>query len=433
MRGVILLVAAGAAARLNGQANGLPLQPTRHIRFETHEGTWMSVDVSPDGRTIVFDLLGDLYTVPMAGGRATRITSGIAADYQPRFSPDGRRIVFVSDRDGSFNLWLVAPDGGHPREMTHARYLDQEGRRFLQPVWTPDGRAIVVSESDDASGSFDLMAYDTLGQAWPDVALRAPAPPASDGAWAGAYYTAGAAFGRDFGGLYATQFTGTHGRWDPQAATYQVIHVAWPNGERRTVTTETGSAVQPLVSPDGRYLAYATTYPSRHGPTTGLRLLDQETGVTKWCLDHIEPSLQGSIVAWQQGLLPNAAFTPDGAAIVVSFDGKLWHVAVPSCQVRPIPFTATVDQKLGPLLRFSTRADDGPATARVIRELQPSPDGKWLAFVALGKVWIVALPDGTSQRLTNARSDQTEYAPAWSPDGRYLAFASWSERGGDIY
>ena len=91
------------------------LGPATQLSFETDEGTWMNVDVSDDGQTLVFDLLGDLYTIPIGGGLATRISSGQAFDMQPRFSPDRSSIAFISDRDGNFNLWLMDPDGSNPR------------------------------------------------------------------------------------------------------------------------------------------------------------------------------------------------------------------------------------------------------------------------------------------------------------------------------
>ena len=89
------------------KSHGLPLTPDRTIEFTTDEGTWVSLDVSPDGKTIVFDLLGDLYTVPIAGGEAKAITTGLAFDSQPSYSPDGKLIAFVSDRDGADNLWIA--------------------------------------------------------------------------------------------------------------------------------------------------------------------------------------------------------------------------------------------------------------------------------------------------------------------------------------
>ena len=70
----------------------------RTITINTTETTWTNLDVSPDGSTIVFDMLGDLYTVPIAGGEAAALTDGIAWNFQPRYSPDGSRIAFITDR-----------------------------------------------------------------------------------------------------------------------------------------------------------------------------------------------------------------------------------------------------------------------------------------------------------------------------------------------
>src|SRR5206468_12737488 len=95
-------------ARANPIQEGLPLKPERTIRFTTDVGSWLSLDVSPDGQTIVFDHLGDLYTIPITAGKATPLTRGMALGAQPRFSPDGKRIVFVSDRGGASNLWIMS-------------------------------------------------------------------------------------------------------------------------------------------------------------------------------------------------------------------------------------------------------------------------------------------------------------------------------------
>ena len=90
--------ASTARAPRDPMQEGLPLRPERTLEFTTREGSWMSVDVSPDGRTLVFDLLGDIYTMPAAGGTATPLTRGMGMDAQPRFSPDGKRVVFVRCR-----------------------------------------------------------------------------------------------------------------------------------------------------------------------------------------------------------------------------------------------------------------------------------------------------------------------------------------------
>ncbi len=147
-----LLVTSVASPGLLAQGNGsggdeLPLQPARWARFTTSEGTWISLDVSPDGQSIVFDMLGDLYTIPIAGGTATRLTDGIAHDMGPRFSPDGREIVFVSDRSGDDNVWLIATDGSDVRPLSKG-----VGSAYMSPEWTPDGDYIVVSRQAPLQG-----------------------------------------------------------------------------------------------------------------------------------------------------------------------------------------------------------------------------------------------------------------------------------------
>jgi|GEM_PF-4648952 len=121
------------------QLRELPLTVTKPLRFTTDEGTWLSLDVSPDGKTIAFDLLGDLYALPIEGGKATRITSGQAFDGQPHWSPDGKTIVFTSDRTGTDNLWLVNANGTGARALTR-----EDGRTFISPTWTPDGKYVVA-------------------------------------------------------------------------------------------------------------------------------------------------------------------------------------------------------------------------------------------------------------------------------------------------
>src|SRR5688572_27694787 len=128
----------------NPLQEGLPLAPARTIRFTTDVGTWMSLDVSPDGRTIVFDHLGDLFTVPITGGRATPLTKGMAVDAQPRFSPDGKRIVFVSDRRGAANLWLLSLDQKDTVQVTRERTTS-----FDSPEFSPDGKYIIASRGNN--------------------------------------------------------------------------------------------------------------------------------------------------------------------------------------------------------------------------------------------------------------------------------------------
>src|SRR5438093_6793399 len=156
-----LLVALQPKDTSSKRAGGLPLTPTRTVRFTADEGTWLSVDVSPDGRSIVFDLVGDLYTLPIEGGRATRITAGPAWDAAPRYSPDGKTIVFVSDRSGSENLWVADADGRNPRAITRT-----EGYGYVSPEWTPEGSFILATRrpmARERSDASDLYLYHRDG------------------------------------------------------------------------------------------------------------------------------------------------------------------------------------------------------------------------------------------------------------------------------
>ena len=136
----------------------LPLEAERKVEFTTSEGTWLSLDVSPDGTTIIFELLGDLYTLPIKGGNATRITEGMAFDSQPSYSPDGKRIAFLSDRSGSENLWIANADASEPKQLTK-----DDGAEFASPTWSADGNYVIVSRTGWGLRTFELWMYHVQG------------------------------------------------------------------------------------------------------------------------------------------------------------------------------------------------------------------------------------------------------------------------------
>ena len=397
-------------------ADTLPLVPTRPLRFTTDEGTWMSLDLSPDGRLIVFDLLGDLYTLPAAGGKATRITSGSGFDGQPRFSPDGKSIVFVSDRSGSENLYLVSPDGTNLRPITRG-----QAQAFISPDFTPDGEYVVVSRSGD------LWLYHRNGGN--GLRLTGQTPPAGGGGGGpgGGSQPSnfmGASVAPDGRFIYSGARTGPAG-YNQMMGTTQVVMYDRQTGQVVPRTLNLGTGFRPAVSPDGRSLAYA----SRRMATTGLKVRDLASGDERWVATDIQRDdieSRGS-----RDLLPGYAWTPDSKAIVLSHHGKIWSVNAASGRQTPIPFTADVDMMLGELVKFEYPVNDSTLTVRQVRGARPSPDGRRLAFSALDHLWIMDLPSGTPRRLTT--STDGEHSPAWSPDGRYLAYVSWSEEGGDIW
>ena len=157
--------------RTKDKKKTLPLAPERKIEFTTDEGTWISLDVAPDGQTIVFELLGDLYTLPVAGGQARPLTEGMAFDSQPRFSTDGKRIVFLSDREGAENVWTMAPNGADARAITK-----DEKSEFASPSFTPDGDYVLVSKMPDDAQAFELWMYHVKGGSGVQVTKAKPKP-----------------------------------------------------------------------------------------------------------------------------------------------------------------------------------------------------------------------------------------------------------------
>ncbi len=392
----------------------LPLTTTRTVEFETSEGTWLSLDVSPDGRTIVFELLGDLYTMPAAGGAATRLTSGPAFDSQPRWSPDGKRIVFLSDRSGAENIWLCDADGKNPKALTKGT-----NNLYASPEWTPDGNYIVASRTSGVLGSvYELWLYHKDGGSGAAM-LRVQAgpnqPPPMN--------TLGAAFGKDPRYIWVARHRGGFG-YDLQYPLWQLAIYDRQLGRTFPQTDLYGSAMRPVLSPDGTWLVYATRYDAE----TGLRLRNLQTGDERWLVYPVTRDDEES--RFTRDLYPGFSFTPDSKAIVASYGGKIWRVEVPSGQATAIPFTAQVTMNLGPLVRFAYRVDTGAVLLRQIRNASPSPDGKRLAFSALDRLYVMDLPGGTPRRLTN--DTVHEQVPMWSPDGQWLAYVTWSNSGGSI-
>src|ERR1700681_3777628 len=140
------------------EKKGLPLKSDRKIEFTTDEGTWLSLDVSPDGKSIVFELVGDIFTLPIEGGQAKLISGGMAFDSQPKFSPDGQWIAFLSDREGSENIWIMHPDGTGVKKVSK-----DPNNEFTSPGWAPDGKYIFVSKAQFGIGSSEIWMYHLDG------------------------------------------------------------------------------------------------------------------------------------------------------------------------------------------------------------------------------------------------------------------------------
>ena len=393
----------------------LPLDAARQFTLDTREGTWLSLDVSPTGQSIVFDMLGDLYTMPFSGGDAKRLTSGLAYDTQPRYSPDGRTIVFISDRDGADNVHLLDVASLAVTAVTRGK-----ASVYLSPDYSPDGKYIVASKGGFRGGLPKLWQYHVDGGA--GVALYADPVPTPPG---GAVQQAGAAFSADGAMIYYTQRSGAW-NYNSQFPQYQVWAYNRETGEREPLSSRYGSAVRPTLSNDGRWLVYG----SRHEDKTGLRIRDLATGDERWLAYPTQRDEMESRAPMDA--LPGMSFTPDSKELVASYGNRIWRVPVDGSGQTEIPFHVQASVDVGPELAFRYPiADSAQFTVRQIRDGVPSPDGRMLAFISLDRLYVMDWPTGTPRRVSNLNTIEAD--PAWSPDGRALAWVTWADNGGRLY
>jgi len=385
----------------------LPLEPGRKVQFSTQEGTWISVDVHPSGTKIVFDLMGDIYEMPITGGEAKAITQGVPYDVHPKYSPDGKSIVFISDKSGSDNIWtLELKEGSEPKALT--KDTDQ---LYASADWSPDGQYIVGTK-----GRRNMKPYiyhkDGGGGA---QLIKEPAN----------LKTIDPAFSPDGQSIY---FSRRNGAWNynAQLPQYQIMRFNLEDGDTETLTSRYGSAFTPTLSPDGRWMVYG----SRFEEQTGLVLRNLADGKERWLAYPVQRDEQESIAP--MGVLPAMSFTPDSKKLIASYGGKIHAIDIASNSATEIPFTVDAQLDLGPQLSFKYPiSDETKATATQIRDGVVSPDGKRLAFTALNRLYVMNLPSGTPVRVS--QHNFVEAQPAWSPDGTALVFTTWQTGGGHLY
>ena len=409
---------AGEAATTEGWDVTAPRGATmREVAIDTDEGTWMDVAVSPDGRMLAFSMLGDIYTMPVTGGTPTRIAEGLAWDVQPRFSPDGSRIAFISDRGGGDNIWLMNTDGSNKLQVTK-----EDFRLLNQPSWSPDGRYIVAKKhftTQRSAGTGEIWLYHVSGGGGVQLVKRANEAVqkelgepiyAPDGN--AIYYTRNITPGTTF--EYAQ---------DSTQGIFNIERYDIDTGEVTTAVGGYGGAVRPVPSPDGSKLAFVR----RDRDQSQLWVKDLDTGREQMIYGQLDLDLQETWAVY--GVYPMMDWMPDNRSLVVWAGGKLNRVQADGSGASVIPFrisdTRMVAQAPHPVI------DVAPAsfTAKIPRFASVSPDGRTVVFESLGKLYTKPVGSNAAPRRLTSGGEGQELWPAWSRDGDRIAFVRWSDEG----
>ncbi|HEX9615550.1 MAG TPA: amidohydrolase family protein, partial [Bacteroidota bacterium] len=387
--------------------------PTTEVEFTTTEGTWMAVDVSPDGKHIVFDLLGDIYSLPISGGDAKALTSGPAYDVQPRFSPDGKQISFTSDRDGLDNLWIMNVDGSGLNQVTK-----EKERQVNNAVWTPDGQYLVGRKhyrNTRSLGAGEMWVYHVTGgeglqltkrKNWQQDAGEPCLSP--DGRYV--------FWSEDVtpGGMF--QYNK-----DPYDVIYAIKRLDRETGKIESFIQNEGGSARPQISPDGKTMAFVR----RVRLNTVLYLHDFESGKETRLYDQLDHDQQEAWAVF--GVYPGFSWTPDGKAIVIWAKGKLWKINTANGNPAEIPFRVNVNQTITEAVRFPQNIAPESFDVKMLRWVTVSPDQKAVVYAAMGKLWIRELPRGTPARLTGDEQNLEMY-PSFSADGQWIVYATWNDR-----
>ena len=390
----------------------------KELSLSVDEGTWMNLDVSPDGSKLVFDLLGDIYIMPATGGKATALRSGLAFEVQPRFSPDGKRISFTSDAGGGDNIWIMNVDG------TDARQVTKEDFRLLNnAVWTADGEYLIARKhftSQRSLGAGEMWMYHKTGGSGLQITERKNDQQdvnepsiSSDGHYL--YYCEDVYPGGYF------QYNK-----DPNSQIYQVKQYDFQTGEIETITGGPGSASRPTISHNNQFLAFV----KRVRTKTVLYIHDLKTGEEWPVYDQLNKDQQEAWAIF--GTYPNYTWSPDDQFIYLWAGGKIQKLNVAEKTISNIPFQVDNTIKIAEALKFKRDINPEQFDVKVISNAVTSPDGNTLVFNALGSLYKKTLPSGSPQRLTG--SSDFELEPVFTPDGNAIVYVAWDDENmGAVY
>ncbi len=406
------------------------------VDFTTDEGTWMSVDISPNGQWMVFDLLGHIYRVSATGGQAECLTqdSGIALNFHPRISPNGQSIAFVSDRAGQNNLWQMDIDGSMPQIV-----FEDAVSRITSPTWMSDGSAIVAVREFP---TYSIHRRSARIWSFPlNQPSRIPEQIVGQPSGVQSYWPSVSADGQHLYYMHATFAEPLHGMQRYQhvrrleLASGRIEAITVPEG-KEFYKAEGPTELAPELSPDGRWLAFARRIDggrlSYRGHEirgrTALWIRDLHSGEERLLADPITFDMQNAHGMKNLRVLPGYSWDKQSRSLVYSQGGALRRVWLEDGRIEKIPFTARVRRTASQQARSTHDIDDQPFESRFIRWPDLSPDGGTVVFEAAGWIWKLSLPNGRPEKLIRGTTGLVnQFMPAISPNGKDVAFVSWDD------
>lgn len=384
---------------LKDQSNKLPIKPERTIQFTTNEASWIDLDISSNGKSLLCSFLGNLYSLSATGGTAKQLTRGLAINRYPVWSPDGKYFAYTSDADGFIRIHISDSIGKFHKILGEVR--NQLEPEHISLLWLPDSKHILVGTE----------IYDLNGQVSPLPKELKVVLGFSNGEKF--LYYIQELFSESSTLIKLDRLTGKKNK-------LLINNNPWYNFDWHNAR----------ISPDGEFLTYLKfTWidggSGKHGATDSLMIVNLNTG---------EERLLANLGIKFTGVINNLhySFSSDSKYLFIGYGGKIHRVEILTGKNDVIPFTANVKVDMGVLDYHKFPVSLDSFEVKYIRSAQKSPDGKHLVFSALNKIYIIDLPNGKPRILTDQPFNQ--FQPSYSPDGRWICYVSWSDtEGGCIW
>ncbi|MEO9944527.1 amidohydrolase family protein [Paraglaciecola sp.] len=386
------------------------------VSISTDETTWSSLDITPDDKHIVFDMLGDIFIVDSAGGDAKALTQDFAWNIHPAVSPDGKKIAFISDRGGLSNLWVMNLDGTNLKQVSTEKY-----NLIHSPKWSPDGQYIAVSKGIMSSRSIpagEIWLYHHAGG--DGLAIKKRVNGKKD-----QKNIADPAFSPDGKYLYFTQdvsggSTFSYNR-DPLKGIFAITRYELATGEEERFVSGTGGSIVPTPSPDGKHLAFIRRVKNK----TALFVKNLSTGLEKAVYLDLERDMQEGFGS--EGYFAYFDWTSDSKNLVFWTAGKFHQLSLKNQSLKTIPVSVKTELQYANALRVDVDVAPDSFPIKMTRWAQKSPNGKSILFQALGKLYVKDIKSGKTKRLTK-QNNHDELYPRYSNDGKNIVYTTWNDQ-----